>query len=77
MRIFIAFIACIAWVSEVQAVTMSEAFKLCYSDGREWCPNLGHGSRMQDCLNLHFKQLSPSCQKIVIRLNEGEKITLF
>jgi hypothetical protein len=77
MRILFAVFACVTWVVQAEAVTMSEAFRQCYSDGRRWCPNLGHGSRMQDCLNLHFKQLSPGCQKIVIRLNQGETITLF
>jgi hypothetical protein len=77
MKIVILVLISFAWISNAQAVTMREAIRYCYSDGRKWCPNLGHGSKMQDCLNLHFKKLSRSCQGIVIRLNTGEKITLF
>ena len=77
MKIAITLIFLITLTAEAEAVSMSEAMNNCYADGRKWCPNLGHGSKMQDCLNQHFQQLSPGCQNIVIRLNQGEKITLF
>jgi hypothetical protein len=77
MKLFVVLLASIAWIVQAQAVSMSEAYRACYSDVRKLCPNLGHGTKMQVCLNVHFVQLSPSCQKIVVRLNRGEKITLF
>ena len=77
MRILIAVIAATAWVAQAEAVTMNEAVRYCYSDGSRFCRDLGHGSKMQSCLNLHFQKLSPRCQKIVVRLNQGETITLF
>lgn len=77
MRLFIAILTTNAWIASAEAVTMNEAMRNCYSDGRVWCRDLGHGSKMQNCLNLHFLQLSPGCQQIVIRLNQGETITLF
>jgi len=77
MRMLIATIAAASWIAQAQAVTMNEAFSKCYTDGRRWCANLGHGSKMQNCLNQHYQQLSKGCQSIVVRLNQGETVTLF
>jgi hypothetical protein len=77
MRVSFVTLISVAWIAQAEAVTMNEAISKCYSDGRRWCPNLGHGSKMQNCLNQHFKQLSTGCQSIVIRLNQGETISLF
>jgi hypothetical protein len=77
MRPIIFLLVSFTLIAQAQAVTMREAIEECYYDGRKKCPNLGHGAKMQDCLTLHFMQLSPGCQKIVIRLNHGETITLF
>jgi len=77
MKLFIVILTSCAWIGYAEAVTMNEAVRYCYSDGRKFCRDLDHGSKMQSCLNLHFQQLSPRCQKIVVRLNQGETITLF
>jgi len=77
MRFAIAMLAWIALVSHVQAMSFNEAVRKCYADGRNLCPNLGHGSKMQDCLNQNFKHLSTDCQGIVMRLNQGERISFF
>jgi len=77
MRLVIVILTSFAWITYAEAVTMNEAVRYCYSDSRKLCRDLGHGSKMQNCLNSRFQQLSPGCQKIVIRLNQGETITLF
>ena len=77
MRLVIVLLTSFAWTTFAEAVTMNEAVRYCYSEGRKLCRDLGHGSKMLNCLNSHFQLLSTGCQKIVIRLNQGETIALF
>ncbi len=59
------------------AVTLSEIIRNCRNDGKTLCPTSSYGKAMQACLVEHMKQLSPKCKPIVIRLNNGEKFSLF
>jgi hypothetical protein len=63
--------------SQAQAVTLGEIIRNCRADGKALCPNASYGKAMQTCLAQHMKQLSPACKPIVVRLNNGEKVTFF
>ncbi len=63
--------------SQAQAVTLGEIIRNCRADGKVLCPTTSYGKPMQACLAQHMKQLSPACKPIVVRLNNGEKVTFF
>ena len=74
----------LAWVllliclgGSAYAVTLSEIIRNCRNDGKALCPTSSYGKAMQACLVAHMKELSPNCKPIVIRLNNGEKFSLF
>ena len=77
VRFTLPLITAYSFAVSAQAMSMGEAIRYCFRDGSIFCPSLAHGKAMRACLNENFKQLSPGCQNIVIRLNHGEKLSMF
>ena len=77
MRFGLTFITVCIFAVSAQVMNMAEAVRYCFKDGSTHCPSLGHGKAMRDYHNEHYKQLSPNCQNIVLRLNRGETLSMF
>jgi hypothetical protein len=59
------------------AVSVFEISGKCGDDGNKYCEGVSYGQTMSDCLNAHYKQLSPDCKLVMDRINKGEKVSVF
>lgn len=59
------------------AVSLREVIRACGDDGKTYCPKVGYGQPMQDCLIAHEGQLGAACKGVVGKLKQGERVTLF
>ncbi len=59
------------------AVSLRSVIRDCGSDGKKYCPKVGYGQPMQDCLKLNFKKLEPACKDVIAKLSNGDHVTLF
>ena len=78
MRSFIlGFLVSLAFTGGALAVSVFEISGKCGDDGKAYCEGVGYGQPMQDCLNAHYKKLSPACKLVMDRINGGEKVSVF
>lgn len=78
MRSFIlALMVSLAFTGSALAVSVFEISGKCGDDGKAYCDAVGYGQPMQDCLNTHYKKLSPACKLVMDRINGGEKVSVF
>lgn len=63
--------------SGAAAVSIGEMAGKCGDDSKAYCKGVGYGDAMLECLDAHYKKLTPDCKLIVDRLKDGEGVSLF
>ncbi|MEM9575303.1 MAG: hypothetical protein AAF870_08755 [Pseudomonadota bacterium] len=64
-------------VMHTNAASLREVIRTCGNDGKTHCKGIGYGKPMQTCLSNNKAKLVPACQALMMRLEAGEKVTLF
>lgn len=64
-------------VTQANAVSLRSVIRDCGNDGKKYCPKVGYGQPMQDCLKQNFSKLAPACKGVITKLNNGERVTFF
>ena len=76
-RLILALALTLVATGSALAVSVFEISGKCGDDGKKYCEGVGYGQAMSDCLNAHYKQLSPDCKLVMDRINKGEKVSVF
>jgi hypothetical protein len=76
-RTVVTFLTLAATANQAQAVTVFQLSRACGTDGKTYCPKVSYGKPMQACLNSHIQQIAPACKALIIKLNNGERVTFF
>ncbi|MEM8539365.1 MAG: hypothetical protein AAGF25_00285 [Pseudomonadota bacterium] len=65
------------FVMHTNAASLREVVRTCGNDGKTHCKGVSYGKPMQACLLSNKAKLVPACRTLMMRLEAGEKVTLF
>jgi hypothetical protein len=76
-KLALALLLTLAAASAAHAVGLTTVIRICGDDSKALCKGVSYGAPMQACLIRNKAKVTPSCRKIVERLEKGEKVRVF